>query len=543
VFLGGHAGAATASTDAATELRPSDTRPDLPSFVAPAAPGLVLPPLPPPERDSLAGDVRVQVRKIRVEGSTVFSSDELAQLTAPYENRVISSEQLLELRDALTRHYVDRGYINSGAVIPDQRVVDGIVALRITEGRLSAVELVGNKRLRDEWYSERVVAGAGRPLNLASLQSELLLLLQNSLITRLNAELVPGEHPGEAILRLKVVESDPWYAGVSLDNAQPVSTGSVLGSLNVGHRNLTGRGDMLAGSFGLTDGSSEGSLLFSLPLDNRDTTLAFTFSRTSASVVEEPFTSLDIDSDTEEYGITLSRPLIRTTNRQILTGLSLQRRHNETTLLGEPFSFSPGEVDGRSTVTVLRFSLDRIDRGQDRVLAARSTLSWGIDALGATDDPTPDGQFLAWLGQLQWARRWEPHQLILRGDLQLASDALLPLEQIAVGGSRTVRGYRENHLVRDQGTVASAEYRYAPPDLPPAARGLQLALFADLGYAWNHDDSPSDTLASIGVGLRYDPDPNLHAELYVGYRLKHVNYPDDDLQDDGVHFAFSYQLH
>jgi hemolysin activation/secretion protein len=41
-------------------------------------------------------------------------------------------------------------------------------------------------------------------------------------------------------------------------------------------------------------------------------------------------------------------------------------------------------------------------------------------------------------------------QYVLRNDLQLAKDPLLPLEQFTVGGASTVRGYRENQLVKDK---------------------------------------------------------------------------------------------
>jgi hypothetical protein len=110
------------------------------------------------------------------------------------------------------------------------------------------------------------------------------------------------------------------------------------------------------------------------------------------------------------------------------------------------------------------------------VIAARSTFSLGVDALGATVNggPVPDGQYLAWLGQFQWVRRFDDRgdQFVFRTDLQLAEDPLLPLEQFAVGGASTVRGYRENQLVRDNGFVTSAELRI--PTFRLAVSGLSL---------------------------------------------------------------------
>jgi hemolysin activation/secretion protein len=50
-------------------------------------------------------------------------------------------------------------------------------------------------------------------------------------------------------------------------------------------------------------------------------------------------------------------------------------------------------------------------------------------------------------------------EILFRTDLQLANNPLLPLEQLAVGGRYTVRGYQENQLVRDNGVIAQLEAR------------------------------------------------------------------------------------
>ena len=58
-----------------------EVQPELP------APGKLLPPPPlAPKPDAIPG-LRVFVREIRVTGSTVFTAEELAKVTAPYVNR------------------------------------------------------------------------------------------------------------------------------------------------------------------------------------------------------------------------------------------------------------------------------------------------------------------------------------------------------------------------------------------------------------------------------------------------------------------------
>ena len=155
----------------------------------------------------------------------------------------------------------------------------------------------------------------------------------------------------------------------------------------------------------------------------------------------------------------------------------------------------------------------------------------------------PNGKFLAWLAQFQHARRLgaTDNQLVLRFDGQLTNKPLLPLEQFAVGGMRTVRGFRTNQLVRDYGYAASVEVRV------PVLRGqdgtalLQIAPFIDIGGAWykgRATDAPK-TLSSAGVGLRYDPFRGLHAELYWAnaFAGRDVVNPSRSLQDRGWHLV------
>ena len=157
---------------------------------------------------------------------------------------------------------------------------------------------------------------------------------------------------------------------------------------------------------------------------------------------------------------------------------------------------------------------------------------------------------------MQWVRRLgrsevrpiSDTEFILRSDLQIADDPLLTLEQIAVGGRYSVRGYRENTLVRDNAHLASLEVRIPILQNLPWADYLQLAPFVDYGRAWQSQGRTEEPryLLSVGVGLRWalafrgavPVRPSL--EVYWGHALRDArNVTDDgDLQDHGVHFQF-----
>lgn len=531
--------------------RSGDTPPSLLEEQPPGPPPKpVLPPLRPPARKpGQLPPVRVFVREIRVAGNTVFSAEALASVTAPYTNRELTSEDLEELRVALTRYYVERGYITSGAIIPDQTVKDGVITFRVIEGKLTQAEIRGGHRwFRDSYLQKRIARGAGPPVNLDTLAEQLQLLQQDDRILQLNAELRPGVRPGEATLRVQLEEDRPYKLWLGFNNYQSPTVGAERGFVTAVHQNLTGSGDILSFTYGRSDGlNPQIDAQYILPFTARDTTVALQYRKNDFSVLEEPFDPLNAQSESDIYDVTLRQPVYRTLNQEAAVSLTGEHLRNTTFLLGERFSFSPGARNGKSVVSALRFSLEWIDRTQTQVIATRSRFSVGLDVLGATNNRSgvADGQFFAWLGQFQWVRRfglWDM-QTIFRLDLQVANDPLLAVEQIAIGGRYTVRGYRENQLVRDNGFVASLETRCPVIRDQSWADYLEFAPFVDIGHAWNVRTSTvgPDTLTGIGIGLRWGLTftrpwqwrPQF--ELYWGHQLRDVQTSGGDLQDEGIH--------
>lgn len=531
--------------------RPGITRPVLPAPGLPAPVPLVLPGIAPPqaERDPLSAQARVFVREIRVLGASALSLPELAALTGAYENREVGSEELQELRDKLTLAYVMRGYVNSGAVLPDQEVRAGVIEYRIVEGRLNRVEIAGNPHLNSDYISGRVLLESGPPLNLNALQRRLQLLQQSGLLERINAELVPGLAPGESTLRMQVEEARPYQLVFAAGNNRSPSIGGNRGELAFSHRNLSGNGDALVMKLGAIarTGRQDLSLDYGLPLNRHDTALLLHTTHSEAVVVETPFDALDIRNRARSKSIGIGQPLLQTPDQSL--GLTLTRdfRQSQAYLLGLPFSFSAGIPDGYSAESAWRFSQDWLRRGSDEVIALRSTFSYGkTNALDKIGDGGPDRSFHSWLAQFQWVRRFAGNgsQMVFRADLQQTRQALLSLDKFALGGMGSVRGFRESQFLRDKGYVASLEYRY-PILRSEAGEGvLQLAPFIDHGNAWNADLTLAQprSISSIGLGLLWSPSRQLQAQLYLAKGSRSVPQATRDWQDRGVHFQMSYQF-
>lgn len=510
--------------------------PPRPNLRAPS-PSLI-PGCPPSPDDS----ERFFVREIVVSGNTVLQ-EQIERLSRPLKRRSVTFEDLVCLRSKITELYVNHGYITSGAFLPNnQDLSSGVVQIQVVEGELEQIEISGLNRLRKGYVRSRLRMAATTPVRQQRLEKALQLLQLNPLIAQVNAELTAGSAPGRNLLLVEIQEAPAFNAAIATDNYRSPSIGSQQGNLVAAHENLLGFGDRLSAAYGVTQGLDLYEIDYAIPINPADGRLSFGYSNSDTRIVEDEFEDFEIESETETFSLNLRQPIFREPEREIALGLSLDVRRRQTFLLDEPFSFSVAAEDGETRVTVLRFFQDYVERGSTRVLAVRSQFSIGLDALYATiNDIGTDGRFIAWQGQFQWVQRVSSRALLItKIGVQLTPDSLLSLEQISLGGVDTVRGYRENQIVTDNGVLGTLELR-----LPLTANSdaLQLAPFIDVGTGWNDQapDPETETLLSTGVGLRWLVTPNLSLRLDYGIPLISVDDGGDSLQENGLHFSVRYQ--
>jgi hemolysin activation/secretion protein len=488
------------------------------------------------------------VKSFNVVGSTVFSAEEFAQLLTPFTNRPISFTELLQARSAVTQLYIDRGYITSGALIPPQTLQAGVVTIQVIEGELEAINVTGTRRLNPNYVRSRIAIRTDTPLNQQRLLEALQLLQLDPRIQTLSAELSAGSRPGTNVLDVEVQEARTLNLQVIGDNRRSPSVGSFRRGGQINEANLLGFGDTLSVGYNNTDGSNTFDVSYALPINPRNGTISLDIGATDSSVIEPPFDSLKIDSYSRYYDLTFRQPISQSPATEFILGLTASRRESNIASsyfeeLGFPLSqLSPGADDeGRTRISALRFFQEWTQRGSHQVVAARSQFSVGIGAFDATiNDDAPDSRFFAWRGQAQWVRLLAPDTLLLvRGDVQLADQSLVPVERFSLGGFDSVRGYRQATLLTDNGAFASVELRVPISRIPEWQGLLQLTPFVDVGTSWNRGDANPDpsTLVSLGLGLRLQVGNNLTARLDWGIPLIDITSGRRTWQENGVYFS------
>jgi hemolysin activation/secretion protein len=127
--------------------------------------GFVLPKVQSVEGQLVPNGNIIKINKIAIEGNTVFTTPELDKVVAEFLSRQLRASDIEAIRRKLTQYYIDHGYVNSGAVLQSQSLADGILKLKVIEGRLTQVRQTGQERLREGYIGGRLLAGSGDTLN------------------------------------------------------------------------------------------------------------------------------------------------------------------------------------------------------------------------------------------------------------------------------------------------------------------------------------------------------------------------------------------
>ncbi len=537
---------------------PQDIQPPSPAPLPTPQP--LLPPpvdlLPPLLPSSIPEDVfpseaaeTITVERFEILGSTVFSASELAEAVAEFTKRPITMRELFQARSQITQLYVNKGYITSGAYVPPQEIESGVIKIQVVEGELEDIKISGTERLNPDYIRSRLAIATTPPLNQERLLEGLQLLQLNPLIESVSAELSTGLRPNTSLLQVEIKEAKSFSAQVVLDNGRSPAVGSFRRRLQFNEANLLGIGDGLNVTYTNTDGSNALDASYRLPLNPHNGTLSFNFGTASGNVIERPFNVLDIQSSSRYYELTFRQPLVQTPTQEFALGVTASRIESEASYLEAeriPFLSLGADEAGRTRISAFRFFQEWTTRNSQEVIALRSQFNLGIGALNATINPEPpDGRFFGWQGQAQWVRLLAPETLLLlRANTQLASRPLLPLEQWGLGGLGSVRGYRQNFLLTDNGALASAEVQV--PILRAANIGgiLQVIPFADFGVGWNNsgrENPDPNTLAAIGLGLRWSQGDRFTARLDWGIPLVSVDSNNKGTwQENGLYFYLQY---
>jgi hemolysin activation/secretion protein len=486
---------------------------------------------------------------VELHNNSILSQDEINNVLSPYQNSDVQAEDLAAIINSFNNLYRSKGYINSGVVFPSQQKGQ-VIRLEAIEGTLQGLNITNAGGLRERRISSVLESEVDGPLNLADLDIAFDRLERDPNIQAIKGTLRPGILPGEATLDLEVLETEPLTVVLAGNNYRSTSVGSEQVQVEVRHTNLTGNSDILEVGLNHADGLDSARLSYSFPLDAKTRLMAY-YSQGDTLVVEKPFASIDIESEIDTTGIAAQLAFWDTSASTFSVGLGFETKASNTSLLGLPFDFSQGSVEGETKASVLIASVEYQQRTLSQALSGRIIFRKGLETLDATILPggVADGEFELWQVQMSYVRRLSESRgwtLTSSFSAQITSDTLQSFERYALGGHSSIRGFRENQVLRDKAwqwrttvnfpVIAADSSKFGVLDLYP---------FFDFGVGKNVEFDANVRqeveLSSVGLGLSYRY-LGLRLNVEFASRLDEKREQGSSLQDNGVHVGVSYEF-
>lgn len=453
---------------------------------------------------------RFTLTGVTVTGSTVFSGEELAPLYEAYLATEVGRSDFMDIADAATKFYQDRGYTLSRAYVPTQSIIAGVIELRIVEGYVEEIQARGDTGGVDlAPYTQRILAE--RPLTQSTFERNLLLMhdLGGLKVTDIAlAEKVDGS--GAYTLGLTITY-DAWEGSIYSDNRGTDAVGPVQLGLSASANSALGLGEVVTASAYTTPTDLEelqyGQLRLHQPIgsDGFAVSLSGAYSKTNPS---GPLSSSERQGVSIFGAIEAQYPLIRMRNETLwLRGSFDIRNVTDETEFGIIF-------DDRLRVARLKVEYVRTDEWNGSNFVSVG-VAQGLDIFGASGAghrfaSRADGevQFTKLVADYyRWQRIWGNElALAFRVAAQKSSAPLLSAEEMGLGGARFGRAYEYSELTGDDAVAGSLELQYTPELRTPVADNITFYGFYDIGAVWNRNAAPGFerlSLASAGGGIRF----------------------------------------
>ncbi|WP_409297849.1 ShlB/FhaC/HecB family hemolysin secretion/activation protein [Pseudomonas sp. KCJK8993] len=440
----------------------------------------------------------------RIGGVSLFSKTRLNDSIKPYVAPCMGVNQINQLLAALTRLYVEAGYIASRPYLTSAPAAGHSLDILVEEGYVEAIELADQSlpvSLRGAFPGV-----LGKPLNLRDLEQGLDQLNRLRSLD-LTADIAPGSQPGASRIILRSRTSAArWGLGLGLDNLGSASTGRDRQSINFNLDSPLQLNDALNLNYSdtLNHGprySRSSSLFYSVPYGYWTYSLFASHAEYRAPL-KLARTTLYNSGRTDMFSARADRVLWRGQSHQLSANLQLAYKDVDSYLQKAHLMIqSP-------TLTVAEAGLN---------LFWLNSAVWNLDAsyaqgltwFGADDDSQqvqrnlPKAQFRKYrAGLSQWrngqlgGQRWQWQSQLAA---QYSPDPLPAIEQLLGTDDSAVRGYRLNSVSGAIGAVWRNTLRLPLDNDLPVKLTPRLGL--DNGWIKADHGAQSRHLAGASVGL------------------------------------------
>ncbi|MCH1515309.1 MAG: hypothetical protein L7U52_01230 [Alphaproteobacteria bacterium] len=507
--------------------KPSETASDLPSNLAqmqaenPIVAALVSPQVNKPIADNLgmrlptSSDLYLtkgfkiiqgtprQITGLDIERGDLLTLQKLREIEAKFIGRDIEIGTLKTIVDEINTAFKEEGYELSRALLPEQIVSNGRVAIKIVEVRLGDIVIEGNEAIKEEYILSQVGFKTGDYISLATIE-ERLKEYNATNKSNLTTELAPGSEYGTTDIFIQTSEpSRVELPTLSIDNYNKGVSKIIPQSFSATFNNLLRRDDEITVSMSDGKGTAAQSIGFSSPFGKSGGNLTVNMSKAKTKSTIENAELVGYRGTSTSFGFGYSYPLFSATNWSGFTSVSLGRGKND---MVAPIT---GDLLAKSTTDKVVVSFPTSYNNGTTALSVSP--AWHFIHTSTEIPPSED-----WLNKFDMdmsASHFLSPQLTANFSgryLYTTSRAFLnmPDEIISIGGPGSVRAYQPSESSGYRGFFASAELRsdlanWEEVSMPKWLPNIQPYAFIDHVNAREvfKKVQRSDRWSGYGVGL------------------------------------------
>lgn len=476
---------------------------------------------------------KILIRQINLQGAALIDEQTLKTILSKYENKSLTLAEINQIAEDITARYREQGYILAYAYIPQQEIKDGILEIRVIEGKAGDITVTGNKSYSAKFIQKHLDRIKKDPSPKEDTLERALLILNETPSLNVKAQLKAGKDLGATDIVAKAKDSLPISGSLSYDNfgSDITSKHRLNAAFNIGNLLTSGDYLMLRGLTGLDridlDKLSYGRVEYLFPIDYNGTKIGINYAN-SVYEAGEQYAILDIHGKAHAAGVYITHPIIKKRDKTLDVRFGFDYK--------DVYDYTLDNLRSEDNIRVFNLGMtyNFTDKLQGRNIINLTYYQGVRDLFGGNGSNDPDASRLNADGAfgkytLDAVRRQKLpgyNHLILKASGQISDDELFVAEQFYIGGAGRVRGFSPSSQSGDSGYFVSAEL-YLSPIYPKTkifnqnlGDTIKLVLFADHAGVYKNNVQPgenkNDYLTSIGAGLR------LYAGKHLSIRLDYA---------------------
>ncbi|MHA4978691.1 ShlB/FhaC/HecB family hemolysin secretion/activation protein [Pseudomonas extremorientalis] len=432
------------------------------------------------------------IKDIELKGADSLSGADRTRLLKPYIGQCLGVAQLNELLKVITDYYIAKGRVTSRAYLPQQDLSSGHLQVLVVEGKLEGLKGAQGSTVTDRELAMAFPGKVGEALNLREVE-QLVDQLSRLPSRQAQMELTPGSQIGGSEVLVKNTPQKPWRASLSRNNDGQKSTGEQQWGAGLEWDSPLGLADQLilrGGHDAISDHqktSKNSMLYYNVPWGWWN--FSYTYSESDYR------TPGDLDGykykqtgDSQNHQLRAERVVHRddVSKTSVNVGLTHLRTNNyfnderldvSSNRLSE---FQVGITHGRR----IGSAFVNLDVGMQNGTGAFDAQKDDQERIRGNLTPTPRyRKYTATVSYLQPFTLWgESLSFSSLATGQRSEDVLYPAQRMSLGGSYSVRGFKDQQLTGDSGGYWRNEVRWARPVTLDWMRPAFAEYGASVGY-------------------------------------------------------------